>query len=82
MSALLRDNNHVRMGLHCAFKDKVGGVSSHKTNEIPILNGGGTVREHVTYQLRIDLRGSIKTNGSTDKTMSNVTIDSGRHNHY
>jgi hypothetical protein len=37
--ALFGDNDEVGVSLHGAFKDQMGGISTHKSNEVPVLDG-------------------------------------------
>ncbi len=78
MGGLLRDNDQVRVSLHRALEHQVGGVAAHQANEIPILDGRGRIRKHVTDKLRIDLRGCVEADGGRNEAVADVSIYSSR----
>lgn len=79
-STLFGDDEHIWVSLEGALKSQMRWVLTHQTNEIPILDGRGTVGEHVSYKLRVDLGGRVETDGSLEELMSNVTIEGGWNN--
>ena len=82
MCAFLRDNDHIRVSLHGAFEDQVGGVAAHESDEVPVLDGGSAVRKHVANKLRVDLGGRVEANRRGDEAMADVSIHGGRDSHH
>mmetsp|Transcript_36969 Transcript_36969/g.56634 ORF Transcript_36969/g.56634 Transcript_36969/m.56634 type:complete len:290 (-) Transcript_36969:2350-3219(-) len=80
--AFLGDNNHVRMGLEGALQGQVGGILAHQTDEVPVLDSGGAVSQHVADQLGVHLRSSIKAQAHLDIIVTHVTIEGGGNHHH
>lgn len=54
----------------------MGWLLTHQSDEIPILDSGGTVGEHVSDQLRINFRGSVEANRSLEVVVMDVSVHS------
>jgi hypothetical protein len=50
------------VSLESALKSQMRWVLTHQTDEIPIFNGGGTIGEHVSNELRVDFGSCVETN--------------------
>lgn len=61
--ALLRHNDKVRRGLQGALDRYMRWALAHEADEVPVLDCTSTIRKHVTDQLGVHLRGSIKADG-------------------
>jgi hypothetical protein len=61
-STLFGNNEHIWVSLESALKSQMRWVLTHQTDEIPIFNGGGTIGEHVSNELRVDFGSCVETN--------------------
>lgn len=56
MPYLLTDDGVVRLGGKRALKSKMGGISAHKSNEVPVLGVGRCVDHEVTDECGVGVR--------------------------
>ena len=75
--ALLGDDDVVRRRLQGALDSQVRGFFTHEANEIPVLDSGGAVSQHVANELRVDLGGGVETNCGLEVVVVDVSIDGG-----
>ena len=75
VGALLGDDDHIWMSLEGALKSKMRWISTHESNEIPVLNSGGTVSQHVSNKLRVDLGSGIESETSLEVAVSDVVVN-------
>ena len=75
--AFLGDDTVVRRRLQGTLDSQMRGLFTHETDEVPVLDSRGTVRKHVSNKLRIDFRGSIKSNCGLEVVVMNISVDSG-----
>ena len=77
--ALFGDDHEVGMGLEGTLDCEVGWLLAHESDEVPVLDGRGTVSEHVSDQLRVDLRCCVESNSRLEIVVLEVTVDRCRH---
>ena len=76
--ALLGYNDEVGLGLEGALNSHVRRGLTHEADEVPVLDSTGTIGEHVTDELGVDLGGGIEANSSLNVAMVDIAIDGGR----
>lgn len=54
-SAFLRNKDDVGLGLESALHGEVGRLSTHKSDKVPVLDGGSGVSKHITNELTVNL---------------------------
>ena len=77
VGALLGDDHDVRLGLEGTLEGQVGRLLAHKSDKVPVLDGGGRVGEHVSDQLGVHLGGSVETNRGLNVLVVNVSVNGG-----
>ena len=79
MLHLLTDNRVVRLGRECALKSEMGGVSTHKSNEVPVLGVGRGIDHEITDESGVGMRRCGKSCGDLQVFMVDVVVNSTRH---
>jgi len=64
------------MSLERALKNKMRWISTHKSNEVPVLDSGGTVSQHVSNELGVDLSCGVESETGLEVFVSNVSVNS------
>lgn len=78
----LTDDDHVGAGLESTLDSEVGWLLTHQSDEVPVLDGGGTVSQHVADQLRVDFRGGVEADRGADVLVVDVAVHSAwNHDH-
>ena len=78
--ALLRDDNEIWGGLQGALDCDMRWTLAHEADEVPVFDGRGTVREHVSNKLRVDLGGTVESDRRLEVLVVNISVDGSRDN--
>lgn len=76
MGDILRDEDDIGLSLECTLQHQVRGISSHESNEVPILDCTGCINHDISNLLRVGLGCRVKANDSLQHGMCDVVVDS------
>lgn len=79
MPYLLTDDGVVRLGGKRALKSKMGGISAHKSNEVPVLGVGRCVDHEITDESGVGVGRCGESCRNLQVFVVDVVVDSTRH---